>query len=40
VQMLYNFQKRITDSFPEQLVIRVGVQWKLGEKASNSGKNP
>ncbi len=31
VQMLYNFQKRITDSFPEQLVIRIGFQWKLGE---------
>ncbi|MFM8914518.1 MAG: hypothetical protein ACKOE6_16605, partial [Flammeovirgaceae bacterium] len=36
VQMLYNFQKRITDSFPEQLVIRVGVQWKLAEKRSTS----
>lgn len=36
VQMLYNFQKRITDSFPEQLAIRVGVQWKLGEKRSTT----
>jgi hypothetical protein len=31
VQMLYNFQKRLTDSFPEQLVIRIGVQWTLNE---------
>lgn len=40
VQMLYNFQKRITDSFPEQLVIRVGVQCKLGEKRIVSSKSP
>lgn len=40
VQMLYNFQKRITDSFPEQLVIRVGVQWKLGETRIVSSKSP
>lgn len=38
VQMLYNFQKRLTDSFPEQLVIRVGVQWKLGEKQNKKSK--
>jgi hypothetical protein len=29
VQMLYNFDKSITAGFPEQLVLRFGVQYKL-----------
>lgn len=29
VQMLYNFDSALKDKFPEQLVIRVGVQYKL-----------
>ena len=29
VQMLYNFDKSLTAGFPEQLVMRFGVQYKL-----------
>lgn len=29
VQMLYNFDKSLTAGFPEQLVLRFGVQYKL-----------
>lgn len=29
VQMLYNFDRKITDGFPEFLVLRVGVQYKF-----------
>lgn len=29
VQMLYNFDSSLKDKFPEQLVVRVGVQYKL-----------
>lgn len=33
VQMLYNFDRAITAGFPEQLVLRVGLQWKLNPHA-------
>jgi hypothetical protein len=29
VQMLYNFEKSLTAGFPEQLVLRFGIQYKL-----------
>lgn len=29
VQMLYNFDKSLTAGFPEQLVLRFGVQYRL-----------
>ncbi len=32
VQMLYNFDKSLTAGFPEQLVIRFGVQYRLKPK--------
>jgi hypothetical protein len=36
VQMLYNFDKAITAGFPEQLVLRVGIQWKLADKVNQN----
>ncbi len=32
VQMLYNFDKKLKDAFPEKLSIRVGIQYKLRGK--------
>lgn len=38
VQMLYNFDRAITAGFPEQLVLRVGLQWKFGEKVGQASR--
>lgn len=32
IQMLYNFDRSVTAGFPEHLVLRFGVQYKLKEK--------
>ena len=33
VQMLYNFDKNLKDGFPERLMMRIGVQYKLRVKS-------
>ncbi|MBY0434561.1 MAG: hypothetical protein K2U26_10675 [Cyclobacteriaceae bacterium] len=32
VQMLYNFDRKVKDGFPERLVLRFGVQYRLPQK--------
>ena len=31
VQLLYNFDKKLKDAFPERLLVRVGIQYKLSK---------
>ena len=32
VQLLYNFDKKLKDAFPEKLSVRIGIQYKLAKK--------
>ncbi len=33
VQLLYNFDKKLKDAFPERLSVRIGIQYKFQKKS-------
>ena len=36
VQMLYNFDKKLKDAFPDKILLRIGIQYRLTKKETQS----